>query len=231
MIDRKSLRSVREPNPRNRRARRGPAVRRGTGRKRAVRGRLPRGTASPRHQEIPAEGPGHRAIWEPLAVPASSKCWNRSPRVGCTYAKTGRIVIAERSGKKYIIQDAISGRPEPQASKKELKKIKVNTVAPIDSRVTGQLALFSDDPDRRIKAADNLIKNPNPQILPCSARRGTGKPTMRSRPSWKSASPCWSWKRTTRPCAWRPPPPGRNLRSGHPLAAGAPFTDGCRTEP
>ncbi|MDE0301869.1 MAG: urea ABC transporter permease subunit UrtB [Gammaproteobacteria bacterium] len=80
--------------------------------------------------------------------------------------KDGRVVIAERSGKKYIVQDAVSGRPKPEASKKELKKIKVNNrLRRLIRGVTGQLALFSDDPDRRIKAADNLSKNPNPQIL------------------------------------------------------------------
>ena len=79
----------------------------------------------------------------------------------------GRIVIAERSGKKYLVQDAASGRPEPEARKKELKKIKVNNrLRRLIRDVTGRLALFSDNPDQRLEAADNLIKNPEPQILP-----------------------------------------------------------------
>ncbi len=81
--------------------------------------------------------------------------------------KDGRIVIAERSGKQYTVQDATSGRPEPEASKKELKKIKVNNrLRRLIRGVTGRLALFSDDPGRRLEAADNLSKNPNPEALP-----------------------------------------------------------------
>ena len=79
----------------------------------------------------------------------------------------GRIVITERSGKKYLVQDAASGRSEPEASKRELKKIKVNNrLRRLIRGVTGRLALFSDDPDRRLEAADNLIKNPDPRVLP-----------------------------------------------------------------
>ncbi len=79
----------------------------------------------------------------------------------------GRIVIAERSGKKYLVQDATSGRPEPEAGKKELKKIKVNNrLRRLIRDVTGRLALFSDDPGKRLEAADNLTKNPDPRVLP-----------------------------------------------------------------
>ncbi|MCY4610397.1 MAG: urea ABC transporter permease subunit UrtB [Gammaproteobacteria bacterium] len=81
--------------------------------------------------------------------------------------KDGRIVIAERSGKQYTVQDAASGRPEPEAGKKELKKIKVNNrLRRLIRGVTGRLALFSDDPGRRLEAADNLSKNPSPEALP-----------------------------------------------------------------
>ena len=79
----------------------------------------------------------------------------------------GRVVIAERAGKQYTVQDAASGRSEPQAGKKELKKIKVNNrLRRLIRDVTGQFALLSDDPNKRIEAADNLIKNPKPQALP-----------------------------------------------------------------
>ena len=79
----------------------------------------------------------------------------------------GRIVIAERAGKQYTVRDAASGQSEPQAAKKELKKIRVNNrLRRLIRDVTGQFALLSDDPDKRIEAADNLIKNPKPQALP-----------------------------------------------------------------
>ena len=79
----------------------------------------------------------------------------------------GRIVIAERAGKQYTVQDAASGRSEPKAGKKELKKIRVNNrLRRLIRDVTGQFALLSDDPNKRIEAADNLIKNPKPQALP-----------------------------------------------------------------
>ncbi len=79
----------------------------------------------------------------------------------------GRVVIAERSGKQHTVRDAASGQSEPKAGKKELKKIKVNNrLRRLIRDVTGQFALLSDDPKKRIEAADNLIKNPKPQALP-----------------------------------------------------------------
>ena len=79
----------------------------------------------------------------------------------------GRVVIAQRSRSHYTIRDAASGEPGPQANKSELKKIKVNNrLRRLIHSITGQLALFSDDPGRRIEAANNLIKNPNPEALP-----------------------------------------------------------------
>ena len=79
----------------------------------------------------------------------------------------GRIVIAERAGKQYTVRDAASGQSEPKAAKKELKKIRVNNrLRRLIRDVTGQFALLSDDPKKRIEAADNLIKNPKPQALP-----------------------------------------------------------------
>ena len=79
----------------------------------------------------------------------------------------GRVVIAQRSRSHYTIRDAASGEPGPQASKSELKKIKVNNrLRRLIHSVTDQLALFSDDPGRRIEAANNLIKHPNPEALP-----------------------------------------------------------------
>ena len=79
----------------------------------------------------------------------------------------GRIVIAERSGKQYIVQDAASGRPEAEAGRKELKKIKVNNrLRRLIRGVAGRLALFSADPGQRLEATDNLIKDLKPQALP-----------------------------------------------------------------
>ena len=79
----------------------------------------------------------------------------------------GRVVITERSGKKYLVRDAASGRSEAEASKRELKKVKVNNrLRRLIRGVAGRLALFSDHPKRRIEAAENLIKNPDPEVLP-----------------------------------------------------------------
>ncbi len=78
----------------------------------------------------------------------------------------GRIVLVERVGDRYAVRDAASGRAEPDASARELRKIKANNrLRRLIRRVAGRLSLFSDEPTRRLKAANDLIKNPGPQAL------------------------------------------------------------------
>ena len=78
----------------------------------------------------------------------------------------GRVVIVTRSGKQYVVQDATSEQSELRADRSELKKIKVNNrLRRLIHGVAARLALFSDHPDKRIAAVDNLVKNPNDQAL------------------------------------------------------------------
>ena len=78
----------------------------------------------------------------------------------------GRVVRAVRAGGRYAVSDALTGAALGEAAKKELKKIRVNNrLRGLLRGITGRLELFSDDPQRRIAAADSIIKSPTPQAL------------------------------------------------------------------
>lgn len=79
----------------------------------------------------------------------------------------GRVVIAERRGRVYILFDPLSGAEIAQTSKQKIRKIRVNNrLRGIIRGVLGGLTLFSQDPAKRLAAAKALFKARDPAVLP-----------------------------------------------------------------
>ena len=76
------------------------------------------------------------------------------------------IVIGVRTEGGYTLTDPISGTSLGDVGQRDVKKITVNNkLRGQISAVLGRLALTSEDPARRLEAAQSIIKNPTPESL------------------------------------------------------------------
>ena len=79
----------------------------------------------------------------------------------------GKVVIAERKARVYILFDPLSGAEITQMPKKKIRKIRVNNR--LRGMIRGSLGgrtLLAKDPARRLEAARALFKARKPAILP-----------------------------------------------------------------
>ena len=79
----------------------------------------------------------------------------------------GRVVVAEKQGKVYLLSDPVSGTVLGEAGKKEIKKIRVNNrLRGVIAGALGGLTLLDPDPEVRLKAADAVFKSRDPALIP-----------------------------------------------------------------
>ena len=99
-----------------------------------------------------------------------------------TRKNDGKVVIVEKLEKRYLLLDPIDLTEIGQATKKEVKKIRINNRLRIHIRgALGRLTLFSSDPVKRRKAADAFFQNPravDALILEEAIERETDKKTL-----------------------------------------------------
>lgn len=77
-----------------------------------------------------------------------------------------RTVVAVKDGSQYVITDPLTGEKIGSVKKSALKKIKINNkVRTILKAGLGRLTLSDPEPERRIKAAKALFKNPAKEML------------------------------------------------------------------
>ncbi len=81
------------------------------------------------------------------------------------------IVIAEKQGSVYVIENATSGEAMGQVAKKELKKVRVNNkVRKSIKGLLGGLTLLSKDPEVRKKAVEAVFNSRAAGMLPTLAK-------------------------------------------------------------
>ena len=99
-----------------------------------------------------------------------------------TRKNDGKVVIVEKLEKRYLLLDPIDLTEIGQATKKEVKKIRINNRLRKHIRgALGRLTLFSSDPVKRRKAADAFFQNPRAAdalILEEAVERETDKKTL-----------------------------------------------------
>jgi len=78
-----------------------------------------------------------------------------------------RLVIGEKSGKVYALQDPLTLAALGQAGKKELKKIKINNkLRGLVRGALGRLSLLNPNRDKRLEAADAVFKTRTGDMVP-----------------------------------------------------------------
>ena len=78
-----------------------------------------------------------------------------------------KVVIARRQGSVYVLTDPISADEIGEATKSDIKKIRVNNqLRGVIRGALGALTLSSKDPARRVEAADALFSAKNPDSIP-----------------------------------------------------------------
>ena len=99
-----------------------------------------------------------------------------------TRKNDGKVVIVEKLEKRYLLLDPIDLTEIGQATKKEVKKIRINNRLRKNIRgALGRLTLLSSDPVKRRKAADAFFQNPRAAdalILEEAVERETDKKTL-----------------------------------------------------
>jgi urea transport system permease protein len=95
-----------------------------------------------------------------------------------------KVVITEKKGGVYILFDPLTGKEIGQVAKKKIKKIRVNNrLRGLIRGALGGLTLFSNDADKRAKAADAVFKSRPDAMIPTleKALKRETDPGVRSR--------------------------------------------------
>jgi len=78
-----------------------------------------------------------------------------------------RLVIAEKTGKVYALQDPLTLAALGQAGKKELKKVRINNkLRGLVRGALGRLSLLNPDPAKRLEAAGAVFKTRTGDMVP-----------------------------------------------------------------
>jgi len=78
----------------------------------------------------------------------------------------GQLVIADKHGKVYDLVDPVTGEKLGEAKSRDIKRIRVNNrLRGAVHGVLGGLTLFSPDPDRRWRAADQVFNAPSADLI------------------------------------------------------------------
>jgi len=81
-----------------------------------------------------------------------------------------RLVIAEKTGKVYALQDPLTLASLGQAGKKDLRKVRINNkLRGLVRGALGRLSLLNPDPGKRLEAADAVFKTRTGDMLPILA--------------------------------------------------------------
>lgn len=97
------------------------------------------------------------ASGDPRAIPVLGALASRGLFVR---ESDGKVVIGERKGAVYLLADPISGKRIGEAAKGDLTKIRINNrLRGVIRRALGTMTLLSDDPGKRVKAADATFKS------------------------------------------------------------------------
>lgn len=95
-----------------------------------------------------------------------------------------KVVITEKKGAVYVLFDPLTGKEIGQVAKKKIKKIRVNNrLRGIIRGVLGGLTLFSNDTQKRSKAADAVFKSRPAAMIPIleKALKRETDPVVRAR--------------------------------------------------